>query len=67
MLSLAVQTALREKIDRLKGVRLAAECTKLDLAFERFLAEDGLEADAALWPEFGEGKFARRPSRARYA
>ena len=44
--SQAIQTALREKIDRLKGGRLAAECAKLDPAFEQSLAEEGLGAPA---------------------
>jgi hypothetical protein len=50
--SRAIQTALREKIERLEGGRLAAECAKLDPAFEQSLAEEGLGADAASWPEF---------------
>jgi Arc/MetJ-type ribon-helix-helix transcriptional regulator len=50
--SRAIQTALREKIERLEGGRLAAECAKLDTAFEQALAEEGLGADAASWPEF---------------
>ena len=50
--SRAIQTALREKIERLEGGRLAAECAKLDPAFARALAEEGLGADAASWPEF---------------
>jgi Arc/MetJ-type ribon-helix-helix transcriptional regulator len=50
--SRAIQTALREKIDRLEGGRLAAECAKLDPMFEQSLAEEGLGADAASWPEF---------------
>ena len=40
--SRAIQTALREKIERLEGGRLAAECAKLDPAFEQALAEEGL-------------------------
>jgi Arc/MetJ-type ribon-helix-helix transcriptional regulator len=45
--SRAIQTALREKIERLEGGRLAAECAKLDPAFEQALAEEGLGADTA--------------------
>jgi Arc/MetJ-type ribon-helix-helix transcriptional regulator len=45
--SRAIQTALREKIDRLEVGRLATECAKLDPAFERALAEEGLGADTA--------------------
>jgi len=50
--SQAIQTALREKIDRIEGSRLAAECAKLDPKFEQSLADEGLELDAAVWPEF---------------
>jgi len=35
----AIETALREKIERRKGSRLTAECAKLDPAFEQSLAE----------------------------
>jgi metal-responsive CopG/Arc/MetJ family transcriptional regulator len=50
--SRAIQTALREKIDRVEGSRLAAECAKLDKKFEQALADEGLSADVATWPEF---------------
>jgi metal-responsive CopG/Arc/MetJ family transcriptional regulator len=50
--SRAIQTALHEKIERLEGSRLAAECAKLDSKFEQSLAEEGMGADAAVWPEF---------------
>jgi metal-responsive CopG/Arc/MetJ family transcriptional regulator len=50
--SRAIQTALREKIDRVQGTRLAAECANLDLKFEQALAEEGLREDVAAWPEF---------------
>jgi metal-responsive CopG/Arc/MetJ family transcriptional regulator len=50
--SRAIQTALHEKIERLEGSRLAAECAKLDPKFERSLAEEGMGVDAAVWPEF---------------
>lgn len=50
--SRAIQTALREKIDRVEGSRLAAECAKLDKQFEQALAEEGLGADVAEWPRF---------------
>jgi len=44
--------ALHEKIERMEGSRLAAECAKLDRKFEQALAEEGLGVDADLWPEF---------------
>jgi Arc/MetJ-type ribon-helix-helix transcriptional regulator len=50
--SRAIQIALHEKIERVQGSRLAAECAKLDPDFEQALAEEGLSADAAAWPEF---------------
>jgi metal-responsive CopG/Arc/MetJ family transcriptional regulator len=50
--SRAIQTALQEKIERVEGSRLAAECAKLDQAFEQALAEEGLGAEVATWPEF---------------
>ena len=50
--SRAIQIALHEKIERVQGSRLAAECAKLDTDFEQALAEEGLGADAGAWPEF---------------
>jgi Arc/MetJ-type ribon-helix-helix transcriptional regulator len=50
--SRAIQIALNEKIARVEGSRLAAECAKLDPKFEQSLAEEGLGVDAAAWPEF---------------
>ena len=50
--SRAIQTALHEKIERLEGSRLAAECAKLDPKFGQSLAEEGMGVDAAVWPEF---------------
>jgi Arc/MetJ-type ribon-helix-helix transcriptional regulator len=50
--SRAVQAALKEKLDRLAGSRLARECAKLDPQEEKFLAEEGFAADIELWPEY---------------
>ena len=50
--SRAIQVALHEKIERVEGNRLAAECAKLDPKFEQSLADEGLGEDAAAWPEF---------------
>ncbi len=50
--SRAIQTALHEKIERMEGSRLAAECAKLDKKAEQALAEEGLGVDSATWPEF---------------
>ncbi|TVR64331.1 MAG: ribbon-helix-helix protein, CopG family [Candidatus Competibacteraceae bacterium] len=50
--SQAIETAIMEKIERLERDRLARECTKLDPAFEKALAEEGLSEDLATWPEY---------------
>ena len=50
--SQAVQTAVREKIARIKRRRLAEECAKLDPAMEKSLAEEGMSAELAQWPEY---------------
>jgi Arc/MetJ-type ribon-helix-helix transcriptional regulator len=50
--SRAIQAALQEKLDRMQGSRLAAECAKLDRRLEQSLADQGLGTDAAAWPEF---------------
>ena len=43
---------MREKIARLKRRRLAEECAKLDPEYERSLAEEGMSAELAQWPEY---------------
>ena len=50
--SQAIQEAVAEKLQRLKKTRLIAECTKLNPAFERELAEEGLTEDITKWPEY---------------
>ena len=40
--SQAIQIAVEEKLERLEQSRLARECAKLDPAFEKVLAEEGL-------------------------
>jgi metal-responsive CopG/Arc/MetJ family transcriptional regulator len=50
--SRAIQIALHEKIERVEGSRLAAECAKLDPAFEQSMADEGLSLDADEWPKF---------------
>jgi Arc/MetJ-type ribon-helix-helix transcriptional regulator len=47
--SRAIQIALQEKLERQEGARLAAECAKLDPAYEQAMAEEG--ADLESWPE----------------
>ncbi len=50
--SQAVEAAVEEKLARLEQTRLAQECAKLDRAFERALAEEGLSSELAQWPEY---------------
>ena len=50
--SRAVQEAVSDKLDRLQRSRLARECAKLDPAFEKALAEEGLAQDWKEWPEY---------------
>jgi metal-responsive CopG/Arc/MetJ family transcriptional regulator len=48
----AIEVALEEKLDRLSRVRLARECSNLDVRQERALAEEGIEGELASWPEY---------------
>ncbi|MGH8006256.1 MAG: CopG family transcriptional regulator, partial [Candidatus Binatia bacterium] len=50
--SRAIQQAVEEKLVRLDRSRLARECAKLEPAFEKALAEEGLSKDAAQWPAY---------------
>jgi len=50
--SQAIEEAVREKLDRLERSRLAREVSRLDAAFERSLAEEGLSRDQVEWPEY---------------
>jgi metal-responsive CopG/Arc/MetJ family transcriptional regulator len=50
--SQAIEAAIAEQLDRLERRRLIEECAKLDPAAERALAEEGLGADTAGWPEY---------------
>jgi metal-responsive CopG/Arc/MetJ family transcriptional regulator len=50
--SRAIEEAVEEKLDRLDRSRLARECAKLDPAFEKALAEEGLGEDLDRWPEY---------------
>lgn len=50
--SQAIQSAVDEKLARLERSRLARECAKLDPAFEKALAEEGLSEDLSRWPEY---------------
>lgn len=50
--SRAIQIAVEEKLERLERSRLARECAKLDPAFEKALAEEGLSEDLSEWPKY---------------
>jgi metal-responsive CopG/Arc/MetJ family transcriptional regulator len=50
--SQAIQEAVNEKIERLERNRLAKECAKLDPAFEKAMAEEGLTEDLNEWPKY---------------
>jgi Arc/MetJ-type ribon-helix-helix transcriptional regulator len=50
--SQAIQEAVEEKLARLDRSRLARESAKLDPAFEKALAEEGLSEDISEWPEY---------------
>ena len=50
--SQAIQSAVRDKIERLEQTRLAKECAKLDITFEQDLADEGLSVELDEWPEY---------------
>lgn len=50
--SQAIEEAVAEKLARIERSRLAQECAKLDPAFEKALAEEGLAGELAEWPEY---------------
>lgn len=50
--SQAIQEAVSEKLSRLEHSRLARECAKLDPAFEKALAEEGLSEELSEWPAY---------------
>ena len=50
--SQAIQEAVGEKLTRMKRSRLSMECAKLEPAFERAMAEEGLAEDVSQWPEY---------------
>jgi metal-responsive CopG/Arc/MetJ family transcriptional regulator len=50
--SQAIQEAVSEKLRRMKRSRLAIECGKLEPAFEKAMAEEGMTEDMNQWPEY---------------
>ena len=50
--SQAIQSAVNEKLQRLKKTRLMIESAKLNRTFEKKLSEEGLAGDVREWPEY---------------
>ena len=50
--SRAIQESVLEKLERLERNRLAEECAKLDPAFEKAMADEGLSAELNEWPKY---------------
>ena len=50
--SQAIQTAVQEKLARMRRSRLARECAKLDPDGERAMAEEGMSEELLQWPEY---------------
>jgi len=47
-----IQEAVKEKIIKMEKSRLAQECAKLDVDFERSMADEGISHEADSWPEY---------------
>ncbi|HEC97649.1 MAG TPA: ribbon-helix-helix protein, CopG family [Nitrospirae bacterium] len=50
--SQAIQEAVKEKLQKIKQVRLSRECLKLQPSLEKAMAEDGISEDMKEWPEY---------------
>lgn len=50
--SQAIEAAVAAQLERLKELRFAEACARLDPEEERALAEEGISEDAAAWPEY---------------
>jgi len=50
--SRAIEDAIEEKLERIDRRRLARECDKLDVAFEKALADEGLSSELSEWPDY---------------
>ena len=48
----AIEKAVQEKLERIKGSRLSKECSKLDPVFEKTMAEEGFSEELSKWPEY---------------
>ena len=47
-----IQEAVKEKLFKINNIRLATECSKLDPSYEQALAEEGMDEELELWPEY---------------
>ncbi len=47
-----IQEAVRDKVEKINTNRLARECAKLDPLEEQALAEEGMEYEGEIWPEY---------------
>lgn len=50
--SRAIQEAVQEKLERMERSRLAEECARLDPAYEKAMADDGLSEERVAWPKY---------------
>ena len=50
----AIQTAVKEKIEKISRNRLSIECSKLDPEEEKKIAEEGMFILEDEWPEYPE-------------
>jgi metal-responsive CopG/Arc/MetJ family transcriptional regulator len=50
--SQAIEAVISAQLDRIERRGLLEQCAKLDPAEERAVAEEGLAADVAEWPEY---------------
>ncbi len=50
--SQAIQSAVRDRLDRIRRTRLTEEAAKLDPKEERALADEGLAGEAESWPVY---------------
>jgi metal-responsive CopG/Arc/MetJ family transcriptional regulator len=50
--SRAIEEAIEEKLERFAKTRLARESTRLNPRSESAMADEGLAADLAEWPEY---------------
>ena len=48
----AADASIEEKLELLERTRLARECAKIDPAFEKAMAEEGLNEDLSSWPAY---------------